>query len=110
MNPKYVAQVGGKGSGNMIKGEFLVQQGVGGLRKLSATHWEPIQVDSFQILVLRDTSVVLRYSNKGNLFEAKLKILLKKLMVSDRILIYDIYATDVGSIKVYLSPLEYKIE
>ena len=110
MNPKYVALVGGIGSGYIKRGQFLAEQGVMGMRKISAHHWEPIPVDSFTLMILRDTSTLHLYRNVGNHFEPSLKLLLKGLKINDNILIFNIHARDYGNKKVYLSPLEYKIE
>ena len=110
MNPKYVAHVGIVGSGTMKRNQFLAAPGVGGLRKISAHHWEPIPVDSFTLIILRDTFTLHLYRNVGNYFEPSLKLLLKDLQTNDKVLIFNIYGRDYGNKKVYLSPLEYKIE
>jgi hypothetical protein len=61
--PKCAAMVGGKESGAIKRGEFLAQQGVGGMRHFANNHWEPIVIDSFAIIVLRGTSIILHRKN-----------------------------------------------
>ena len=61
--PKYAALVGVKGSGTIKKGEFLAQQGVVGMRRITIYHWEPVTVDSFYIIILRDTSQIIFFKN-----------------------------------------------
>jgi hypothetical protein len=80
------------------------------MRRINNNHWEPITVDSFDIIILRDTSQILFFRNKGNKFEETLRTQLKSLMINDRVLIFDIYTKDYPGISVYLNPLEYKIE
>jgi hypothetical protein len=108
--PKYAAMVGPKESGQMIRGEFLAQQGVIGLRFIKGNHWEPIPIDSFSIVVIRDTAIVMQLKNIGQTFTDYSKAQLKKVMVYDRILIYNIHGRDYGDKPVFLRPVELVIE
>jgi hypothetical protein len=110
MNPQYVAQVGGLSSCSMKRGQFLVQQGVAGKIRINSTHWEPIPVDSFALVVIRDTTVILNHHNIGNHFDSHLISELQKLNINDRVLIFSIYAHDYTKTKIYLAPLEFRIE
>jgi hypothetical protein len=110
LNPKYAAFVGFKGSGNVVRGEFLAQEGVAAKIKLTPNHWEGISVDSFTLFIQRDTAIIYQYRNMGNLFSDELKKQLKVIQPKDRILIFNIYARDVDNNTVFLSPLEYIIE
>jgi hypothetical protein len=110
MNPNYVAQVGMDGSGKIARGQFLAQQGVRGLRRLTQSHWESIPIDSFSLLIIRDTSILFQHRNHGNFFDAQLTEALKVLEPNDRVLIFNIYGRDYGDKLVQLPPLEYKIE
>jgi hypothetical protein len=104
---KYVANVGGQFNGVVKLKAFQVQQGVGAERYLGGNHWEPISVDSFRISVLRGDSVVMSTSNKGRDFTQQVRAVLASLSIGDRVLIFDIWASDFDKRKVYLSPLEY---
>jgi hypothetical protein len=108
--PKYAANVGGRESGQITKGAFLAQQGVGGTRFIADHHWESIPIDSFSIVVLRDTLTILHRRIKGQLFSDDLKTTLKALTTNDKILIYNIYGRDYGDKVVYMRPLELTIE
>lgn len=88
--------VGGKKGGQITRNEFLAQQGVGGMRYIAEGHWEPIPIDSFCILIVRDTTVIARIKNKGQIFTSEAKAHFSKLAVNDRILIYDVYGRDYG--------------
>jgi hypothetical protein len=109
-SPKYAAMVGGKESGQIKRGEFLAQQGVGGMRFIAGNHWERIPIDSFSIVVLRDTSIILQLKNIGQVFTDNSKNELKKLMASDRVLIYNIHGRDYGNKSVSIRPVELIIE
>ncbi len=110
MYPKFIAQVNGTGSGLMKRGQFLAQQGVGAQRKITSYHSEPIPVDSFTLLIQRDTSILFLFRNKGNMFAEDLKTKMKSIQRNDRVLIFNIYAHNVDGNVLFLSPLEYKIE
>ncbi len=110
MNPQYVAQVNGASSGNMSKGTFAAQQGVGAMRKITQFHWEPILVDSFTIIIVSDTIVQLYHKNIGQHFDSTVLVALKKLQANDLVLIFEIYGRDYGDKKVSLSPLQFRIQ
>jgi hypothetical protein len=110
MNPTYVAYVGANWSGPVHKNAFLAQSGVGASNKMNEQHWEHLSVDSFKLIVMRDSSIILNYRNIGNIFEIKLKEGLKTIQVGDRILIYDIWTKLHKGKEVLLQPLEYIIE
>lgn len=108
--PKYAAMVGGKESGPIKRGEFIAQQGVRGIRFFKGNHWEPIIVDSFSLMILRDTTVILQIKNRGQIFTENVKTELKKLMANDRVIIYSIYSRDYGNKLVFIRPVEFIIE
>lgn len=108
--PKYAAMVGSKESGYIKRGEFLAQQGIGGMRFIGGNHWERIPIDSFSIVVIRDTAIVIQLSNIGQTFTDYSKAQLKKLMVDDRVLIYNIHGRDYGEKPVFIRPVELIIE
>ena len=110
MNPKYVAQVGGIGSGKMTRGQFLAQEGVGGRRRMTQDHWEPIVIESFSLIIIRDTVILVQYKNHGNFFEANLRKAMTALKPRDLVLIFNIYARDYGDKIVQPPPLQYEIE
>ena len=108
--PKYAAMVGQRESGKIVRGEFLAQQGVGGMRLIRGNHWESIPIDSFSIIIIRDTIVVMQFKNIGQTFSDFSKAQLKQLMVNDRVLIFNIHGRDYGDKPVFLRPLELVIE
>ena len=75
MNAKYAAQVGGIWSGPIKRGAFLAQPGVGAYQKITEGHWQRISVDSFTLLVFRDSTTMFSFKNKGNLFTKDLVLL-----------------------------------
>lgn len=108
--PRFTASVGGQEGGNMSRGSFLVQQGVGGLWHVADDHWERLQIDSFSLLVQRDTTILFNRKNKGNLFEPQLTERMKMILAGDRVLVYNIYGRDVDGKVVLIRPLEFIIE
>jgi hypothetical protein len=110
MNPKAVATVGGLYSGKILKGTFVVQQGVGGYFKVNAQHWEPLEIYSFKLAVFRDSSLIFQEHNIGKYFSDKIKAMLPTLNSNDEVLIYNIYAVNGSKKEVFLSPLQYIIE
>ena len=100
MNPNYAATLAGEWSGPMKKGLFLAQTGVGASQKITTSHWERITVDSFTVSVVRDTSTIFTFKNVGNIFHESLKSLLKGIIPGDKVLIFDIYATNLSRKKV----------
>jgi len=110
MNPKYVAEVGAVRNSRITRGEFLVQMGVSGQRRITQHHWEPIVIDSFTLIVIRDTVVLVQYKNHGDFFEANLRKAMTALKTNDLVLIFNIYGRDVGDKLVQPPPLQYEIE
>jgi hypothetical protein len=108
--PKYAAMVGGKESGQIRRAEFLAQQGVAGMRYSAGNHWERIPIDSFSIIIIRDSVVIAQIKNKGQTFISNTKDQISKLFVNDRILIYNIYGRDYGDKVVFVRPIEFIIE
>lgn len=104
--PKCAAMVGGKESGKIRRGEFLAQQGVGGMRYIAGNHWERIPIDSFSIVIIRDTVVIAQIKNKGQIFTSEAKAQMDKIAVNDRVLIYDIYGRAYGDKTVFVRPIE----
>jgi hypothetical protein len=108
--PKYTATVGGKESGKVKRGEFLVQQGIGGFKYISENHWSPIIIDSFSILVMRDAVVIEQIKNASQAFSANTLARLSKIAVDDRVLIYNICGKDYGNEIIFLRPIELVIK
>ena len=108
--PKYTAIVGGQEGGSIARGAFLAQQGVGGMRFLAGNHWEPIRIDSFSIVVQRDTAIVFKNKVIGQIFDTKLKERMKEIIKGDRIIICNIYGHGPENIPIFIRPIEFIIE
>lgn len=80
------------------------------MRYIAGNHWEPMPVDSFCIVIIRDTLAIARIKNKGQFFTSDAKAQMSKLAVKDRVLIYDIYGRDFGGKTVFIRPIELIIE
>ena len=102
--------VGGKESGQIRRGEFLAQQGVGGMRYIAGNHWENIPIDSFSIVIIRDTVVIAQVKNKGQIFASDTRAQLNKMTANDRVLIYDVFGRDYDGKTVFVRPVELIIE
>jgi hypothetical protein len=105
----YTAAIGGVPGGEVNSKTFSMQRGLVAERFVSGNHWYPILVDSFKVIHIRRDDILFQYSNKGSYFDSILVSHFKGLMSGDRILIYDIRATDVGNKKVFLHPLEFRM-
>lgn len=105
--PKYFASVGGKVSGTVDHRTFIAQQGVNAERYIAGNHWEPITVDSFHVIILRDNSTLFTAQNKGNRFSPYVMKGIADTKPGDRILIFNVWATDLGNKKISLQPLEF---
>jgi hypothetical protein len=108
--PKYVAFVGGQKSGEVVTGSFKAQQGVGAEFFVAGNHWESLQVDSFRMTAFRNNELLFTHQNIGNKFDSTLQLRIKNLKVSDKVLVYDIWATTAEQSKVFLQPLEYLLK
>jgi hypothetical protein len=106
---RYSALIGVREGGSIKKGELLAQQGVRGMRLIADNHWESIPVDSFSIIVLRDSVTILSKRNTGAFFTESLKSDLKNLTTNDKIIIYRISARDYGDKQVSIRPLEFTV-
>lgn len=82
-----------------------MQEGVIAFSKINVSHWEPIVVNSFLLIILRDTSVVFQYKNNGNKFENAIRSAFHNLQGNDSILIFSIRARLANGEIVFLSPL-----
>jgi hypothetical protein len=109
-NPKDIALLGGQGSGEIVLGAFLAQQGVSAQHYLAANHWETSIVDSFKIAIIRDSSVIFLYLNKTNKWDSTVVLKFRDLKVDDRVLIYDIRARWLNMPSTLLQPLEFIIK
>lgn len=109
-NPEYIAKVGNMRNHFAPLKEFRAQEGISAFVKISASHWEPIVVDSFLFMISRNDSVIFQYKNRGYKFENLVKSALGNLHKNDSILIYGIYARGASGEKILLNPLEFLIE
>ena len=109
-NPECYAKVGNIKSRTVQKKIFCAQEGIIAFIKISLSHWEPIVVNSFSVLILRDSSVVFQYKNTGNKFESSLRSAFQNLQSNDSILIYSIDTRLADKKTIFLNPLELKIE
>lgn len=107
---EFIAKVGNIENRNVQKGEFKLQEGVIAFSKINVSHWEPIVVNSFLLIILRDTSVVFQYKNNGNKFENAIRSAFHNLQGNDSILIFSIRARLANGEIVFLNPLEFNIE
>jgi len=108
--PGYVAMIGGREGGPINREAFLAQQGIAAMRYISGNHWEPIPVDSFSLVIIRNAAVLTRVHNKGQLFTAGTRAQLRHLTSHDKVLIHSIYGRGLDNITVFIKPLEFIIE
>lgn len=108
--PRFTALVCGQEGGSIARGAFLAQQGVGGMRFIANNHWEPIQIDSFLIVVQSDTVIVLKSKVIGQMFDANLRERMKVVRKGDRIIICNIYGHGPENIPIFIRPIEFIIE
>jgi hypothetical protein len=106
--PKSEAWVGGRLSGEFVKIVFQNQEHIGADRFCSGIRRET-SIDSFQVMIIRDTAIIFKFKNIGQSFNSDFKIAIKAVEVNDKILFYDIKGTDYDRSKVYLNPLEYRL-
>lgn len=105
-----VARLGNIRTHNIQYKEFKAQQGITAFIRINASHWEPISINKFSLIVLRDTSIVFKYDNRGGKFEDSVKSALQKVQSNDSILFFRIYAKLPNGSDILLNPLEFKIE
>ncbi|MGQ0739204.1 MAG: hypothetical protein ACT4OJ_09115, partial [Bacteroidota bacterium] len=108
--PKYAATVGGKESGLIKRGEFLAQTDIGGIRWIGGNHWERIPIDSFSIIIIRDSVTILNQKIKGQIFTGDLRQKFTELRINDRVIFYGIYASNYNNQQVFIRPVELIIE
>ena len=106
--PKSEAWVGGRLSGDFHILVFQNQDRLNADRFCSGIRRETI-IDSFNILIIRDTSIVFRSKNIGPVFNSNFMAFTKKLVPNDKVVFYSIWGTDYDATKVYLDPLEYRL-
>jgi hypothetical protein len=106
--PKSEAWVGGRVSGYFTKIVFQNQDSINADRFCSGVRKET-QIDSFSIIIIRDTSIIFRLKNIGSKFENSLKSVIKEAKVNDKVLFFDIWGTDYDKNRVHLDPLEYHL-
>jgi hypothetical protein len=104
------ATVGGFKSDSVSKFRIIGSAGMSGRFKVTDDHWEAARVDSFSVMILRDTAIIFRFRNVGMLFQKELKSAFQSLIPQDRVLFYRIYATDPYLRNRLLDPLEYVIQ
>ena len=110
IRPTVLAAVGGKSSDSVSKNQISLQEGVSGHWKVTEDHWEKMIIDSFSLMILRDTMIIFKHRNFGNRFDQKIKTALGNLAKGDRVLLFNIYGNDPNRNKIFLSPLEYVIK
>lgn len=108
--PKFTAMVRGKEGGKISRGAFLAQEGVGGMRFIGGNHWEGISIDSFSIIVQRDSLVICKSHIIGQFFDYNLKISLSAIQKDDRIVIFRIYSHNYDGTIIFIRPIEFIIE
>jgi|GEM_PF-4407988 len=108
--PKYAATFGGKESGLIKRGEFLAQNGIGGMRWIGGNHWERIPIDSFSIIIIRDSVTLVNKKIKGQVFTEDLRQIPTGLTSNDRVIFYGIYAKNYNNQQVLIRPIELIIE
>ncbi|WP_153800782.1 hypothetical protein [Foetidibacter luteolus] len=106
--PKSDAWVGGRLSGDFVKVVFQNQNHINADRFCSGIKRET-RIDSFQVMIIRDTTLIFKCKNISQAFNADFKNFIKSVELNDKILFYSIWGTDYDGAKVYLNPLEYRI-
>ena len=102
------AHIGGFSGGEISKGNFLAQMGIGNY--YSEIHIEiSYLIKSFIVLTIRDRKVLFQQSNDGNMFSATLKSAMQQLLTNDRVSIINIVAQGPDGKEVYLNPIEFTI-
>ena len=105
-----VAKLGNIHTRHVESREFKAQERGAGFIRISHCHWEPVSVNRFSLMVLRDTPIVFRYNNRGGKFDNALKSGFQKIQSHDSVLFFDIYAKLADGKEAILNPLEFKIE
>ena len=77
---------------------------------MAGNHWESIAIDSFCVVIIRNTEIVTQINNKGQIFTPSTKAQMSKVAANDRVIIYAIYGRDYGDKKVFVPPAELVIE
>jgi hypothetical protein len=80
------------------------------MRFIANNHWEHIPIDSFTIILVRNTITILHKKIVGQLFSENLKAELRSVTTNDKIIIYNIFGRDYGDKIVSIRPLEFTIE
>lgn len=104
--PKSYAWICGRLSGYFVKVVFQNQDEINADRICSGLRRET-QIDSFQVLIIRDSCIIFNSKNIGKIFDRNLKNFIKKVELGDKVLFFNIWGTDYDGTKVYLNPLEY---
>ncbi|HEY4876753.1 MAG TPA: hypothetical protein VIH86_14335 [Puia sp.] len=106
--PKSDAWIGGRLSGDFTKIVFQNQDHINADRFCSGINRET-SIDSFYVMIIRDTTIIFKFKNIGQMFKNDLKNVIKTVEVYDKILFYDIWGTDYDGTKIFLNPLEYRL-
>ena len=93
----------------MQRGTFIAQQGVEGMRFISGNHWESLPIDSFTLMIQRDTVILYKQKVNDQYFNENLKEELKIIQTGDRILIFNIYGYGIDKKTVFIRPIEFII-
>ncbi|MDB5209789.1 MAG: hypothetical protein JWQ30_616 [Sediminibacterium sp.] len=80
------------------------------MQRVSLSHAERINVDSFSVLITRNDNSIYNFRNKGAYFEKSVHDMLERLQLGDKVLFFDIYATGLNKKIILLSPLECMIK
>jgi hypothetical protein len=104
-------EVGGLSKGIIKKGFLMAQQGVSAsILITSYGHKENIQIDSFTVVIFRNTNIVFNNNNIGAIFEHLTKTAFESLQAGDKITITNIKATTITSTTLSLRPIEFDIQ
>jgi hypothetical protein len=104
--PKSRAWVGGRLSGAFVKIVLQNQDRINADRFCEGIR-RTTQVDSFSIIIIRDSTIIFRSQNIGNLFDNNFKKQIEKIQINDKMLLFNIWGTDYDGKKVFLDPLEF---
>lgn len=105
-----IARLGNIKSRSVPKKVFTAQEGVTAYIRINTSHWEPTILNSFSIIVLRDSSVVFQHKNDGKRFNSRVKAAFQELQSNDTVLIFNIQTQLPDGKTMILDPLEFKIE
>lgn len=104
---EFFAQINGRNSGFFNKEEFKTVKGIESFEWADVNHAEKRRTDSFTVLIIRKNTVIFYSKNVGEVFNKKIVSSFQSLLLGDKILFIDIYATSFFSRRsTYLYPIE----